>query len=785
MPWCNSYTRLLLCKKNRNYKIYKKAQVKYCNASNQNNTNPEYLTKLQNKKDKLNKNFKISSKESLQANRRAKAAFFNSVNSTMTNYEISAKKKFGILTNLMNNQKFSSIASLIENGELIENSQQKADILNTNFASKSTVHSPNDCVPDLEVRPNTTDFSVINTSPIEVAKILRSIKKSNMSHCGIPGKFLSLISTPLSFSLSKLFNNHFEAGTFPEIWKVSHITAIFKNKGLKSDKANYRPISLLPTLSKVCESIIHKRLLDHCTDNSIITSKQAAYLKGDSTIVHKIRTQWTKGNITHGVFLDVQAAFDKVWHKGLLAKLQQININSEVLTLFSSYLSNRTQVTVVDGTKSEVNEVKAGVPQGSRLGPLLFIIYMNDIINDIESDILIFADDTSLLASGKSPEHTALILNRDLEKISLWATKWKVTFNTDKSKQILFSQVPFNFSPLLLLNHKSIRKVETHKHLGLYLTHNLDWGVQVYNVCLRANRKLAVLRRVKLLKRHTLDVLYKLTVRSVVDYALPVYYHSLKVTEKALLDKIQYTAGKVVTGALHYTSSAKLDNELGWESIATRADTLGYSVFHKISKGETRPLIQTCLPQRVFCNQTLRFGGFVPFAYKNVKYANSFFPLFTSKYNKLQSKIKSLNVVDFKDYIKSNIKPPRYKHFYAGSKQGNMLLTRIRVGRSFLNSHSHSIGLSDTNTCKCNDTVAETPQHYFTQCPEYTEHRSTLHDQVEQFIPQFRRLPLKRQFDILVHGYDPSNHELKNINNKIMISSQQFIFKTKRFNVTN
>ena len=169
---------------------------------------------------------------------------------------------------------------------------------------------------------------------------------------------------------------------------------------------------------------------------------------------------------------------------------------------------------------------------------------------------------------------------QDLQKISLWSTKWKVTFNTDKSKQLIFTQTPLNISPLLILNHKSIRQVSTHKHLGLHLTHNLDWGVHVYNVCLKANRKLAVLRNVKLLNRHTLDVLYKLTVRSVVDYALPVYYHTLKVTEKALLDKIQYTAGKIVTGALHYTNSTKLNQELGWESISDRADLLGLSLIH-------------------------------------------------------------------------------------------------------------------------------------------------------------------------------------------------------------
>ena len=183
----------------------------------------------------------------------------------MINNEISPKKKFGILTKLMNNQKFSSIANLIENGATIENPEQKSNVLNTYFSSKSTVLNPEDCVPNLEERPNTTQFSTINTSPIEVSKIIRSLKKSNFSHCGVPGKFLSLIATPISFSLSKLFNNHFQTGIFPDIWKVSHVTAIYKSKGLKSDKNNYRPISLLPSLSKICELIIPKRIHDHCT----------------------------------------------------------------------------------------------------------------------------------------------------------------------------------------------------------------------------------------------------------------------------------------------------------------------------------------------------------------------------------------------------------------------------------------------------------------------------------------------------------------------------------------
>ena len=111
----------------------------------------------------------------------------------------------------------------------------------------------------------------INTSPIEIAKLCRDIKKSSLSHCGIPGKFIALIATPILFPLYQLFNNFFEVGHFPDIFKIGHVTAIYKNLGLKSDKSNYRGIHLLPTLSKIAESVMHSRLLGHCINNNVIS----------------------------------------------------------------------------------------------------------------------------------------------------------------------------------------------------------------------------------------------------------------------------------------------------------------------------------------------------------------------------------------------------------------------------------------------------------------------------------------------------------------------------------
>ena len=143
--------------------------------------------------------------------------------------------------------------------------------------------------------------------------------------------------------MSRLFNNFFEIGYFPELWKIAHITPIYKRSGPKSCKTNYRPISILPTISKVFESIMHDRLLKHCLENNIITEKQAAYLQGDSTvsqllyIVHKIRQNWCDKKIAHGLFLDVSAAFDKVWHNGLLAKLGNIGVDGN-FSILSSHI---------------------------------------------------------------------------------------------------------------------------------------------------------------------------------------------------------------------------------------------------------------------------------------------------------------------------------------------------------------------------------------------------------------------------------------------------------------
>ena len=230
---------------------------------------------------------------------------------------------------------------------------------------------------------------------------------------------------------------------------------------------------------------------------------------------------------------------------------------------------------------------------------------------------------------------------------------------------MIFSKKVLNISPSLNFNDKQIERVNHHKHLGLILSSTLDWSSQVEQVCLKANRKLSVLRTVKFLNRQTLDLLYKLTVRSIIDYSLPIYCNSLKQTELKRFEDIQYKAARLVTGALNLTSRDKLNKELGWETIKCRANILGLNIFHKIHRKETRPLVSKCMPDLDWNREHLlrSNGGYLPFKSYNCNFKKSFFPYFANIWNSLGKESKSKNLQDFKQFTKESMKPTRYKFY--------------------------------------------------------------------------------------------------------------------------
>ena len=316
------------------------------------------------------------------------------------------------------------------------------------------------------------------------------------------------------------------------------------------------------------------------------------------------------------------------------------------------------------------------------------------------------------------------------------------------------------------------------------LSSTLDWAKQISEVCLKASKKLSVLRSVKSLSRHTLDVLYKLTVRSVIDYALPVYYNTLRKSELAQLENLQYRAAKIVTGTFHFTNKHKLYMELGWESIQQRGDNLSLNFFHKIHLHETRHLLRSCMPKPDIDRKylTRSKGGYIPFKKLKFKFSDSFFPHTTTLWNNLPKNIQCKNISDFKEYLKANTKPPRYKHFSRGNKISNSLLTKIRVGRSDLNLHKFTIGLIDSPQCDCLFRE-ESSSHYFLDCFLYSPERRILFDLIEHYIPKFSSFNKSQKLDIILRGFEIENLEFTGLNTTLTIAVQKFIMQTKRFYV--
>ena len=217
-------------------------------------------------------------------------------------------------------------------------------------------------------------------------------------------------------------------------------------------------------------------------------------------IVHKIYCSLDNDHDVLIIFLDVAKAFDKVFHKGPLHKLECLGIDGFLLKWFENYLKGRFHRVVLNGQSSEWREINSGVPQGSILGPLLFLIFVNDLVDDLSCDPFLFADDTSLFKTlvNYSDEEIAII-NDDIKIISNWADQWRVTFNASKTTYMIFSKKLYKPDSInIIFNGAAIKRVDTHCHLGLHFKDNLNWDTHVTHVCTQASKNISLLRRLSL-----------------------------------------------------------------------------------------------------------------------------------------------------------------------------------------------------------------------------------------------------------------------------------------------
>ena len=250
---------------------------------------------------------------------------------------------------------------------------------------------------------------------------------------------------------------------------------------------NYCPVSPLPLCGKIFERLIFNPVFEFLEKNKLLSPNQNWFWPNYScenqllSIIHSIYADYDQSPSLEVIvnFLDISKAFDKVWHKGLLYKLETLGISSNLHKLFQSFLSNRIQRVILNSQSSNWSPVLAGVPQGAILGPLLFLVYITDLPVNLESLVKLFADDTSFFSTDYNPLLSAEIMNKDLIKISKWANQWNMSFNPDTTKQA--QEVFFSWKskktdhPTVYFNHAPVTHTNCHKHFGMYLDEKLNF----------------------------------------------------------------------------------------------------------------------------------------------------------------------------------------------------------------------------------------------------------------------------------------------------------------------
>ena len=491
------------------------------------------------------------------------------------------------------------------------------------------------------------------------------------------------------------------------------------------------------------------------------------------------------------VFLDISKAFDKVWHVGLLFKLRQLGLSEGLLMWINCYLSNRFQRVIIHGRTSSWLPVQAGVPQGSILGPLLFLVYINDIVDDLTCDVRIFADDTSLLEIVQNPTDSAHHLNTNLSFIYHWGKLWRMVFNALKSISVIFSaKINKPYHPPVLLGGTVIPEEDTHTHLGITLANNLSWRAHVTRITNKASQRIGLLRRFKFkLSRKTLERLYFSMVRPILEYGC-VIFDNCGQGLSDLLESIQYEAAKICTGALRHTSHNKLLDELGWPTLASRRKYFKLILFYKMYFNLTPSYLSNLIPRNpAMVGHTLRhrpISNLRPIKCRTQRFENSFLPDATKLWNNLPTDIRnSLSLQIFKSKLKAtllaaDIAPDFYSH---GQRFANICHTQLRLGFSRLNSDLHKVNIIQQPTCACSHPT-EDFKHFCLYCPKYVQERKKLLLTITPLLAPgvnpnlIMHVASDRLCSILLFGSKELSEECNTV---IFRAMQNFVVETRRF----
>ena len=513
----------------------------------------------------------------------------------------------------------------------------KANLLNDTYVNENTSLNPT----AFSYGPTQTQtvFSIKSFSEVEVSGVIQSLpNKLSTGADKISYRLLKEAGPGLISPLTALFNRSVDAGEVPDEWKAAEITPVFKggNKDRRMP-SNYRPIALTCCIARVLEKLINKRLLSYLIQHKILYQHQSGFLPKHSTtsqlcfLLHKWHAALERGNSAHIAFLDLSKAYDRVSIAGLIYKLSQIGLSVPTLKWFSSFLTAREQCVKINGQKSQWLKLKSGIPQGTVLGPTLFLLFINDLPVNLSEDCSIFADDTTAYSIGGSSEETAQALSSDLQKAHDWATTWGMLFNAEKSKHLMVANKSrLTPAPRVNMNGVTLPTCTTHKHLGITLNSSLTWQDHINSIYSTCARQVGILARLRnVLTKTTVKKIYIGFIRPRLEYASAVWSGG----NIAKLSKLQDAFAK--------------RHKIILPSLKTRFDYHTLMLFFKIRQSATPSYLTTILPKMFNESTSYRLRKLnYPFpAVRRTSSLQEFFPRAIALWNNLPREIQQANSV--------------------------------------------------------------------------------------------------------------------------------------------
>ena len=504
-------------------------------------------------------------------------------------------KKFWSFVKSLKNDAFG-INTLRENGILKTDTLDKANICNRQFQSAFTRES-DDEIPSKGTSPF-TPMGEITVDPNGVLKLLNNLKIHKApGPDGLSARVLKECSSEIAPILALIYNETLAQGTVPDDWRQANVAPIFK-KGEKYDAANYRPVSLTCICCKTLEHIILSNINKHLAFESILADCRHGFRSQRSCetqlfqFFHDLVSNLDRAlNRNHRqtdvIIMDFAKAFDKVPHRRLWYKLDYYGIRGSTHKWITSWLSGRFQKVVLDGQASDPVPVLSGVPQGSVLGPVLFLIFINDLPENIRSSVRRFADDCVLYRNIESPTDCQ-ILQDNLNSLAQSEADWQMKFNVAKCHSMRVTRHPpdkhiqFEYT----LHQQRLEQVQSAKYLGITISDDLDWGQHISEISSKATKTLGFLRRnLAFAPRHTKEVAYKTLVRPKLEYAAPIW-HPYHKTQIGQVEKVQRTAARWTCRRWRNTSSVgDMLDDLEWPSLETRREQSSLTFFYKIHSG--------------------------------------------------------------------------------------------------------------------------------------------------------------------------------------------------------